>query len=81
MPKLTCLCGAAINLSDLPQRGAFDVLPEVLREPLIDKIVIAHDQAASRQDFERQVYQAHSHLVTPGILSIPVMLSSPTESQ
>jgi hypothetical protein len=38
MPKLSCLCGAVINLSGIPQRGAFDVLPEVVREPLIDTI-------------------------------------------
>ena len=75
MPNLSCLCGTMINLSDIPQRGAFDLLPEILREPLIDTIVSVRDQATSRQDFERQVYRAHSHLGMPGILS---MVECPT---
>jgi hypothetical protein len=53
MPKLNCLCGELINLSAIPHSGSFAIFPEVVREPLIDTIVAAHDQAASRQDFER----------------------------
>jgi hypothetical protein len=59
-----------INLSYIPQGRAFDLLPEAVREQLIDTIVSAHDQAVLRQDFERKVYRAHSHLSTPGILSM-----------
>src|SRR5262245_54115896 len=75
MPKLCCLCGTLINLSEIPQRGAFDLLPDVLRESLVHTITNVRDQATSRQDFVRQVYRAHSHVGTPGILS---MVECPT---
>lgn len=68
MPKLNCLCGETISLRGIPQRGAFDIIPEVVREPLIDTIGAARDHTTSRQDFERQVYRTLSHLRTPGIL-------------
>ena len=65
MPKLTCICGHEIVLSGIPSRPEFALVPDVLLEPIVDKLVAAH---AQRGDFETRAYLALSHTETPGIL-------------
>ena len=65
MPKLTCVCGYEIPLSGIPCPAEFALVPDVLMEPIVDKLVAAH---AKRGDFETHAYLALSHTETPGIL-------------
>ena len=70
MPKLDCLCGEVIELHTIPNEQEFSIVPDILRESLIDKVVAVHNQGLSKQEFERKVYQSFTHLTTPGILSM-----------
>ncbi|HEX6749796.1 MAG TPA: hypothetical protein VF092_21065 [Longimicrobium sp.] len=65
MPKLTCICGYEIVLHGIPCPAEFALVPDVLKEPIVDKLVAAH---ATRGDFETRAYLALSHTETPGIL-------------
>ena len=70
MPKLSCLCGQSISLHAIPNDHEFGVIPATLREALIDKLVVAHQQYPVRDVFERAAYQAHSDKSTPGLLQM-----------
>lgn len=57
MPKIRCLCGEMINFSLIPNPQGFKLVWEPLIEKLADNLVIAHQQAQSDEEFERQVYK------------------------
>lgn len=70
MPALICPCGHSINLSLIPNINSYDVIPDVMREKLIDKIVMLHESYISSKEFEKEVYKIISHLSSPGIVHI-----------
>jgi isopropylmalate/homocitrate/citramalate synthase len=70
MPKLNCLCGYRISLHSIPNTHTFTLIPEMLREQLMDKLTVAHARFSALEAFQRAAYQAHSSQYTPGILQL-----------
>lgn len=56
MPKIRCLCGETINLSQIPNEQGFKLIWEPMIEEFVDELISAHKQARSDQEFEEQVY-------------------------
>lgn len=56
MPRITCLCGENINLSQIPNKQGFKLIWEPIREKLIEDLIAAYQQATSNREFEDKVY-------------------------
>jgi hypothetical protein len=68
MPKMECVCGYVIALHGIPSRPEFELVPERVVEPIVDRLVAAKLQPEER--FEMAAYGALSHTGTPGILHV-----------
>ena len=56
MPKITCLCGEAINLSQIPSPQGFKIVSEKVFDTLVEKLVNAYANSPSKTEFEKQAY-------------------------
>jgi hypothetical protein len=66
MPKITCLCGETINLSQIPNPHGFKVISERIFDALVEHLAEAYAQSASQTEFEKRVYE-RLYLKTHGI--------------
>lgn len=57
MPKIRCLYGELINLSIIPNTQGFKLVWEPTIEEFVEELIVAHKQATSDQDFEKQAYK------------------------
>ena len=57
MPKLTCLCGESINLSQIPNPHGFKLIPERVFDTLVERLVDVYAQSPSQAEFETQVHE------------------------
>lgn len=56
MPRLTCLCGYNVDLSQIPNPQGFKIISEPALEILTEKLAEAHRDAGSEADFERRMF-------------------------
>jgi hypothetical protein len=68
MAGYMCLCGHRVNLSPIPNPYGFDLIADVLSENIFEKLIDAHNEATSDEDFFKRAAIAISHLESPGIL-------------
>ena len=68
MPKMECVCGYVIALHGIPSRPEFELVPERVVEPIVDRLVAVRSQPEDR--FEMAAYGALSHTGTPGMLHV-----------
>jgi hypothetical protein len=68
MAGYICLCGHRVNLSPIPNPYGFDLIADVLREHVFDKLISAHNEALSEEEFFRKTAVALMHIGSPGIL-------------
>lgn len=57
MPKITCICGEIINLSQIPNQQGFKIISEQALETLADNLVDAHKNSTAPIEFEKQLYK------------------------
>lgn len=69
MPKLSCICGANINLSQVPNQQGFKVIAEPILEDFLESVSTAASTSPSKNELEKQIYRGF-YLNTPGILQV-----------
>jgi hypothetical protein len=68
MAGYICLCGHQVNLSPIPNPYGFDLIAKVLRESVFKKLIRAHNEALSEEEFFRKAAVALNHVGSRGIL-------------
>ena len=58
MPKITCICGEVINLSQIPHPQGFKIVSEEALETLVDNLIDAHKTSSSVKEFEKRTYDS-----------------------
>ena len=69
MPTLTCLCGTAINLTEIPCPHGFKLFSEDVLEELIENLKHVYDKSETKEAFEKGAFKT-LHVETRGIAQI-----------
>lgn len=65
MPRLKCLCGNSISLSEIPHPAGFALRAESDMDRIVTEIVRLHEHPDDVRDFELEVYRVITPLTTP----------------
>jgi len=57
MPKLTCICGEIVNLSEIPSPYGFKIFADLVIDAIVTDIITSFQKSPSTAEFEKQLYK------------------------